>query len=87
MWFIGAYIKVAEPEDRDPSAGLDSGGYAAIFMFYLWTAFYSPSWNGTPWVLNAEMFDQQTRSLGQANATANQWSVHLQSLFITVKLN
>ncbi|KAL2212453.1 quinate permease [Sarocladium strictum] len=73
MWFIGAYIKVANVEARAEGTPLDAGGYAAIFMFYLWTAFYSPSWNGTPWVLNAEMFDQQTRSLGQANAAANQW--------------
>lgn len=36
-------------------------------------AFYTPSWNGTPWVLNSEMFDANTRSLGQANAAANNW--------------
>lgn len=29
--------------------------------------------NGTPWVLNSEMFDANTRSLGQANAAANNW--------------
>jgi len=28
---------------------LSSGGIAAVFFFYLWTAFYTPSWNGTPW--------------------------------------
>jgi hypothetical protein len=33
---------------------LSSGGIAAVFFFYLWTAFYTPSWNGTPW---GEFFD------------------------------
>ena len=72
MWFIGAYIKVAAPADH-PTKHTPPGGIAAIFFFYLWTAFYTPSWNGTPWVLNSEMFDQNTRSLGQASAAANNW--------------
>lgn len=74
MWFIGAYIKIAKADSGESSGGsLSSGGIAAMFFFYLWTAFYTPSWNGTPWVLNSEMFDQNTRSLGQANAAANNW--------------
>lgn len=74
MFFIGAYIKLAGTSTKSASEGsLDSGGIAAIFFFYLWTAFYTPSWNGTPWVINSEMFDQNTRSLGQANAAANNW--------------
>ncbi|KAI1262775.1 general substrate transporter [Xylariaceae sp. FL1019] len=72
MWFIGAYIKVADPENH-PTDDIPPAGYAAIFFFYLWTAFYTPSWNGTPWVLNSEMFDQNTRSLGQASAAASNW--------------
>lgn len=75
MWIIGGYlasIKV-ESTDSDESVPLSSGGYAAVFFFYLWTAFYTPSWNGTPWVLNSEMFDQSVRSLGQASAAMNNW--------------
>lgn len=60
MWIIGAYIKIVDPESH-PTAGLTSGSIAAVFFFYLWTAFYTPSWNGTPWVLNSEIFDQNTR--------------------------
>ncbi|KAH0282129.1 quinate permease [Aureobasidium namibiae CBS 147.97] len=52
---------------------LSSGGIAAVFFFYLWTAFYTPSWNGTPWVINAEMYPQNVRSLGQAMAAASNW--------------
>ncbi|KAL2134298.1 hypothetical protein VTI74DRAFT_495 [Chaetomium olivicolor] len=73
MWFIGAYIKIADPEANQSGGSMSSGGIAAVFFFYLWTAFYTPSWNGTPWVVNSEMFDQNTRSLGQASAAANNW--------------
>ncbi|KAK8075623.1 Quinate permease [Apiospora hydei] len=73
MWFIGAYIKIADTANRPVGSALDGGGIAAIFFFYLWTVFYTPSWNGTPWVLNSEMFDQNTRALGQASAAANNW--------------
>lgn len=67
MWIIGAYISTRDV-DAPPSASLGSGGIAAMFFFYLWTAFYTPSWNGTPWVINSEMFDMNTRGLGQASA-------------------
>ena len=61
MWFIGAYIKLSNPAAHTKNTKLSSGGIAAIFFFYLWTAFYTPSWNGTPWVINSEMFSQNTR--------------------------
>lgn len=62
MWFIGAYIKLSNTGSGQSTGGkLSSGGIAAVFFFYLWTAFYTPSWNGTPWVINSEMFSQNTR--------------------------
>jgi sugar porter (SP) family MFS transporter len=74
MWFIGAYIKLAGVQSSSAAdKKLSPGGIAAIFFFYLWTAFYTPSWNGTPWVINSEMFDQNVRALGQASAAANNW--------------
>ncbi|KAA8627722.1 quinate permease [Pyrenophora tritici-repentis] len=74
MWYIAAYIKIADPANNPSRDGkLTSGGISAVFFFYLWTAFYTPSWNGTPWVINSEMYSQQTRSLGQACAAANNW--------------
>ncbi|KAF3764214.1 hypothetical protein M406DRAFT_62526 [Cryphonectria parasitica EP155] len=74
MWYLGAYIKIADPTANPTANGqLSSGGISAMFFFYLWTCFYTPTWNGTPWVLNSEMFDQNTRSLGQASAAASNW--------------
>ena len=61
MWFIGAYIKISNAANNTTNTQLSSGGIAAIFFFYLWTAFYTSTWNGTPWVINSEMFDQNTR--------------------------
>ncbi|OGE56334.1 hypothetical protein PENARI_c003G03886 [Penicillium arizonense] len=72
LWIVGAYIKIAKPE-KNTSDSLSGGGIAAMFFFYLWTVFYTPSWNGTPWVLNSEMFDPNMRSLAQACAAASNW--------------
>jgi len=59
MYIIGAYIKLAKFNTKNTT--LSPGGIAAVFFFYLWTAFYTPTWNGTPWVLNSEIFDNNTR--------------------------
>ena len=52
MLILGGYL--ASPLVDTSAASqvakpLSSGGIAAVFFFYLWTAFYTPSWNGTPW--------------------------------------
>jgi hypothetical protein len=79
MWFIGAYIKVANSNQAGTTAStanpppLTSGGIAAVFFFYLWTAFYSPTWNPMPWVINSEIYPYSARNLGQAWAAANNW--------------
>ena len=78
MWYIGGYIAVSDPAskvaaDSTADTKLSSGGISAMVFFYIWTAVYTPSWNGTPWVLNSEMFDQNVRTLAQAFAAANNW--------------
>lgn len=72
LWYVGAYIAIADPANN-PKPKLSGGGISAMFFFYLWTAFYSPSWNGTPWVYNSEMFPQEMRTLGQAFAAGSNW--------------
>ncbi|KAK2760768.1 hypothetical protein FQN54_002005 [Arachnomyces sp. PD_36] len=73
LWIVGAYIKIAKPENNPETGSVSGGGVAAMFFFYLWTVFYTPSWNGTPWVMNSEMFDVNVRSLAQACAAASNW--------------
>jgi sugar porter (SP) family MFS transporter len=72
MWILGGYIAGAQPA-LHPTPTLSSGGIAAMAFFYIWTIFYSPSWNGTPWVVNAEIFDTSIRTLTQACASASNW--------------
>lgn len=72
LYYVGAYIAIADPSSH-PTTSLTPGGKSAMAFFYLWTACYTPSWNGTPWVVNAEMFPQNVRTLGQAFAAASNW--------------
>ncbi|KAG4025167.1 hypothetical protein MFRU_064g00040 [Monilinia fructicola] len=72
LYYVGAYIAIADPLSH-PSTSLTAGGKSAMAFFYLWTASYTPSWNGTPWVINSEMFPQNVRTLGQAFAAASNW--------------
>ncbi|KAJ7609040.1 general substrate transporter [Roridomyces roridus] len=72
MYYIGAYIAIAKPT-LHPSATIGPGGRSAIAFFYIWTIFYSPTWNGTPWVVGAEMFPQHVRTFTQACQAASNW--------------
>ncbi|KAJ7065416.1 general substrate transporter [Mycena amicta] len=72
MYYIGAYIAVAKPA-LHPTTKLSPGGQSAIAFFYIWTICYGPTWNGTPWVLGAEMFPQHVRTFTQACQAASNW--------------
>ncbi|KAI4715559.1 MFS quinate transporter-like protein QutD [Aureobasidium sp. EXF-10727] len=76
MYIIGALItsKVSSSgSGTTTSDHLNSQGIATIVMVYLWTTFYIPSWNGTPWVINAEMFTTASRNVGQVSASMSNW--------------
>ncbi|KAJ7173454.1 quinate permease-like protein [Mycena filopes] len=72
MYYIGAYIALAKPAQH-PSTTIGRGGQSAVAFFYIWTIFYSPTWNGTPWVIGAEMFPQHVRTFTQACQAASNW--------------
>ncbi|KAL8284116.1 hypothetical protein RQP46_004865 [Phenoliferia psychrophenolica] len=72
MYAIGAYIKIVQPA-LHPSTTLPPSGIAALFFFYLWTIFYAVSWNGTPWVVCAEVFPGSVRTVTQMCAAASNW--------------
>lgn len=75
MWYIGAYIKIADPAARVASGNTtqDAGGRAAQGLLYIWTLFYGMSWNGTPWVINSEIFSQEICTLTQAINAMSNW--------------
>ncbi|CUM56120.1 uncharacterized protein AC631_01475 [Debaryomyces fabryi] len=75
MWYIGAYVYVANPAARLASGNtkMDAGGKAAQGLLYIWTFFYGASWNGTPWVINSEIFSQEVRTFTQAVNAASNW--------------
>lgn len=66
MWVIGSYIYIVDPADN-PTDHLQSSGIAAIFFFYLWTAVYTPTWNGTPWVINSVSTPSSDNTLVELN--------------------
>ncbi|KAG9687121.1 MFS quinate transporter-like protein QutD, partial [Aureobasidium melanogenum] len=76
MYIIGALItsKVSSSSGTTTTSDhLSSQGIATIVMVYLWTTIYIPSWNGTPWVINAEMFTTASRNVGQVSASMSNW--------------
>lgn len=72
MYWIAIYIAVAKPAEH-PSDKLSPGGTSALVAFYLWTAFYGPTWNGTPWVFGAEVMPTFIRAATQALIAASNW--------------
>ncbi|KLT46133.1 quinate permease [Cutaneotrichosporon oleaginosum] len=72
MYWIGIYIAVAKPANN-PSSNLSGGGISAMVVFYLWTCFYGPTWNGTPWVMGAEVMPTFIRSATQAIIASSNW--------------
>ena len=59
MWIIGGYIATVKVDsDVDVTKPLSSGGIAAVFFFYLWTAFYTPSWNGKSTMDSSEVLNE-----------------------------
>lgn len=75
MWYIGAYIKVANPAARLARGQtlLDGGGKGALAMLYIWLVFYGVTWNGTPWVVSSEFFSQEVRTATQAINASSNW--------------
>jgi sugar porter (SP) family MFS transporter len=75
MWYIGAYIKIADPSAKVASGDttMDSAGRAALALFYIWSFTYGVSWNGTPWVYNSEIFPLSVRQLTQSINASSNW--------------
>ncbi|KAK5999890.1 hypothetical protein QM012_004978 [Aureobasidium pullulans] len=71
MWFIGAYIKIANPAAH--TVGLSAGGYAAVTFIYIFAVGFCFSYAGVPWIYCSEIFPLRIRGLGMALCTATHW--------------
>jgi len=82
MYIIGGYLAAANIP-AVPTGDLSSGGVACMFFFYLWTAFYAVSWNGTPWVVNSEAFPGAVRQVTQCLAASSNWLCEFLSILLS----
>jgi len=71
MWFLGAYVKLADPNEA--GASLSAGGYAAAVFIYVFAVGFCFSYAGVPWIYCAEVFPLRIRSIGMALCTATHW--------------
>ncbi|SNX87494.1 probable quinate permease [Melanopsichium pennsylvanicum] len=72
MYYIAAYIAIAQPVKNNKTS-LDGPGASALAFFYIWTAFYSFGWNPLPWVYGAESFDNTARPVAGICMAASNW--------------
>lgn len=72
MFGLAGYIAVVKPQNH-PESKLPASGIAGLFFFYFWVIFYAVSWNGTPWVVCAEVFPGSVRMVTQMCAAASNW--------------
>ncbi|PPJ54811.1 hypothetical protein CBER1_08440 [Cercospora berteroae] len=74
MWIIGAHVFTQKSSPVESTGGVhDTGSIVAVCFFYFWAIFFSTSWSGTPWIINSEIFNMNTRPLGQINAAFQYW--------------
>lgn len=71
FWYIGAYLKVADPSKPGNTAG--PGGKAAIGFMYMWTCSFIMAWSGGPYVWAAEVYEQNIRTFTQSLNAAASW--------------
>ncbi|KAI7327202.1 general substrate transporter [Hortaea werneckii] len=70
LWFVGAYVKVANPEESD---NIGPAGYVAIAMLYIYAVGFCFSYAGIPWIYCSEIFPMNLRSIGVGSCTATHW--------------
>ncbi|TGO90766.1 hypothetical protein BPOR_0051g00010 [Botrytis porri] len=61
MYYVAGYIAIAKPADH-PTSSLPPSSVSTVFLFYLWTTFYTSTWNPT-----------LVRTLAHAHAAAHNW--------------
>ncbi len=74
LWFIGAYVKIANPS---ASGSVSGGGYAAIVMIYVYAVAWCFSFGGVPWIIASEIFPLRIRSVCISICAATHWIMNL----------
>lgn len=72
LFYLGAYIKIADPENT-LHGGSNAGSRSALAFFYIWTISFAFSWSGFPWVYMSEVFDQKVKNLSQSFNASSNW--------------
>ncbi|KIY46566.1 general substrate transporter [Fistulina hepatica ATCC 64428] len=71
FFIVGALEKVYPPSTTAANPAPASKGMAACI--YIYVCFYSMGWGPVPWVYCSEIFNNSTRHIGLAVASATQW--------------
>lgn len=72
LFYLGIYIKIADPE-ANISGEMTLGSKIALMFFYIWTISFAFSWSGFPWVYMSEVFDLKVRNLAQCFNASSNW--------------
>ncbi|EFQ35347.1 hypothetical protein CGRA01v4_13357 [Colletotrichum graminicola] len=80
LWYVGAYVKVANPAPiiaagGKLSASTKAGGRAATAAIMIYSVFWSFGLNGIPWIVSAEIFPGALRNLTGTFAAFTQWMI------------
>ncbi|KAK1585770.1 general substrate transporter [Colletotrichum navitas] len=80
LWYVGAYVKVANPAPiiaagGKPSASTKAGGRVATAAIMIYSVFWSFGLNGIPWIVSAEIFPGALRNLTGTFAAFTQWMI------------
>ncbi|WVQ77677.1 hypothetical protein IAR50_007367 [Cryptococcus sp. DSM 104548] len=72
--YVGAYVKVGHPADRDViDHSTKMGGTAATTLIMFYSVFWSFGANGLPWIITSEIYPLGLRGLCGAYAAMCQW--------------
>lgn len=77
MWYIGAYLSIAHPEQHTGTGDRPSSAYSAIVFIYIYAACFCFSYAGVPWIYCSEIFPARLRVHCTSLTSATHWAFNL----------